>query len=441
MDRLYVLIFLSFISLPLFGQKRAKQQKPQVLVYGHCVDAFSAAMQAAQSGVETLWVVDSSAIGGDVIMGGNKKVSANKQLDVGTWALFLTKLANAEELADSTAIAAKNNIPPRIAQNTLEAMSDTINRLQLKKNSKIAKVQRSGKGWQVQLDNGEKIKVLALIDASVNSDLYQYVHSQERQNQQIKTTIPFDQQRQVDYSQTIYRTGVVVGNLANDVFTIPMASIFPDSIPNYFATRSLEGIYELLDDPVKAIPLLMLQAQACGAAAAYCAFFKTTTDKINVRTLQGELLAFKSFIIPFQDIPLQDPHCTAIQRVGATGILQGVYTTSNGVNSFMFQPDSLVSSKEIEPIIEQLYTRSQIWFKGKDIPVLKLKDLLNLIKYVANRGDELDAEIEKGWSKRFKFDQSYDLGKELTRRELAVLIDTYLQPFNVRVTNTGVFQY
>lgn len=441
MERLYVLFFLSFISLPLFGQKRAKQPKPQVLVYGHGIDAFSAAMQSAQSGVETIWVIDSTAIGGDIVSGDNKNVSSNHHLDVGIWALFLARLANVQELSDSVSMTAKKNISPRIAENTLEAISDTINRLQLKKNSKIEKVQRSGKGWQAQLSNGEKIKVFALVDASVNTDLYQYVAPEEKQNQRIKTVSPFNPQQEIDYSRPIYRTGIAVGSLAEEVFNVPLASILPDSIPNYFATRSLEGIQELLHDPVNAIPLFMLQAQACGAAAAYCAFFKTTSDKINVRTLQGELLAFKSFIIPFQDISLQDPHCTAIQRVGATGILRGVYTSSNEEKRFIFQPDSLVSSKEIEPIIEQLYTRSQIWFKDKDIPVLKLKDLLSLIKYVANRGNELEAEVEKGWSRRFKFDPSYDLEKELSRRELAVLLDAYLQPFNVRVTQTGQFQY
>jgi|GEM_PF-341450 len=435
-------IFFTLLSSVCIAQKQKKPTKPQVIVYGHEADAFSAAVQSAQSGVETYWIIDSTAIGGPLITGGPKHIVANHLLDVGSWANFLKGIANVKEISDSAMFAAKRTLPPRIAQNVFEGIADTVNRLTLKKNLTILQIEKAGKGWQVTLSSKEKIKVKALVDASKQRTLTTLIKKEVKYanrplegdtNKQVATLI--------DYQKPLYRTGVAVAQIKEDIFNIPLEYVLPDStLSTVFATRPDNNLYHLYEN-MEALPLLMLQGQACGAAAAYCAFFNTSADKINVRTLQGELLAFHGYLIPFQDITLQDANYAPIQRVGATGIFQGRYGNKNGQIQFLFNPDSLVSSTEIEPILKQIYTRSQIWFKDKEISALTLKDVLSLIKYVANRGDELNTEIEKGWAKRFKFKGTYDLEAKLTRRQVAVLIDTYLQPFNVRITLNGDFQY
>ncbi|MEH6304926.1 FAD-dependent oxidoreductase [Olivibacter sp. CPCC 100613] len=433
--KLFFFISCCLLALPGMAQKSKKQPKPQVLVYGHGADAFSAAMQSAQSGVETYWIVDSTNIGGSLIQGGIKSISSNHLLDVGTWAFFLKGIANVKEISDSALLAAKRSIAPRIAQNVFENSVDTIKRLSYKKNLTVTQIQKSGKGWQVAFSNGEKIKVKAVVDASQNVALLNLMKEKEIKFQE---HLLKESAKKIDYDSSLYRTGIAVGQVGEKIFNIPLKNIQPDStLRNYFVTRTKDELFS--SDIPEHIPLLMLRAQACGAAAAYCAFFNTTSDAINVRTLQGELLAFKSFMIPFQDIGLSDIHYSQIQRVGATGVLQGIY--KNNGKMFLFAADSLVSSKEIEPVMKQLYTRSQIWFKDKNIATFTLNDLLDLIKYVATRGEELNTEVEKGWSKRFKFKGTYDLTRKLTRREFAVLVDSYLQPFHVRVNLKGELQY
>lgn len=438
MAKVLLAIMLSLVYICSYAQKKPKKTaKPQVLVYGHEADAFSAAIQSAQSGVETLFIIDSTEIGGNLIQGKNKQINSNERLDVGIWAFFLSGIANVKNLSDSASRVAKKNIPPRIAQNVFEGTLDTVKRLTFRKNLKIIAVEKSGKNWQITFNNKEKIKVKAVVDASSNTSLYTSINKNapapsftEKNTQRIA----------IHYKDPIYRTGIAVASIDNEIFNIPLKHILPDSShTNYFSTRVINK--NLLLATNNNIPLTMLRAQACGAAAAYCAFFKTSSDKINTRTLQGELLAYKSFIMPFQDIPLEDPNATQIQRVGATGILQGIYNVQKDGKKFLFLPDNFITSKEIEVVIKQLYTRSQIWFKDKDIPVMKLNDLLSLIKYVGNRGDELDAEVEKGWKKRFGFKEDFKQNTPLTRRQLAVLVDTYLQPFNVRITLDGNFQY
>lgn len=437
MVRVLLIVIFSFLYVNIYAQKKTKKAaKPQVLVYGHEAGAFSAAIQSAQSGVETLLIIDSTHIGGTLISGKNKRISTNHHLDVGVWAFFLRGIANVKAISDSASTAAKNNISPRIAQNVFEGTLDTVQRLSFRKNLKINALEKSGKNWQVTLSSKDKIKVKAIVDASLNASLSALITKNEDTH---PVPMASAQLKTIQYNDPLYRTGIAVGAIEDNIFNIPLKSILPDSNrTNYFVVNALNDAHLLNGNDV---PITMLLAQACGAAAAYCAFFDVSSDKINARTLQGELLAYKGFIMPFQDVSLDDPHATQIQHVGATGILQGVYEDEGNSKKFLFLPDSLVSSKQIEPVIKQLFTRSQIWFKDKNIPALKLSDILSLIKYVANRGNELDAEVEKGWKKRFRFKSEFKQSNLLTRRQLAVLLDTYLQPFNVRITSDGNFQY
>jgi len=426
MTRFFFIICLILgASSICLAQQKKKPAKPQVIVYGHHLDAFAAAVQSAQSGAETLWIMDSTDVGGALTHGQSKQINSNTNLDVGSWALLLKGLTGVEELSDSAITAAKRNVAPRIVMNVLEAVSDTVKRLTVKKKLSITEVEQSGKGWQVTLSNKEKIKVSAVVDASKTAPL-------ERPSTDTA----------IIYQSPLFRTGIAIGQLGNQVFNIPFTRILPDSANrNYFYTRiPLPTTNEPLAEE-QTVPLRMLIGQACGAAAAYCAFFKTSSNDVRVRTLQGELIAYNAALIPFQDVHLSDIHHAQIQRVGATGMLEGRILWVNDQKRFLFQPDSAVSSMEIEPIMKQLYTRSQIWFKDKQIQKLTLKDLLSLIKYIANRGNELDAEIEKGWSKRFQFKGTYQPDAPLTRRTFSVLVDTYLQPFNVRVKQDGHFQY
>jgi hypothetical protein len=144
-------------------------------------------------------------------------------------------------------------------------------------------------------------------------------------------------------------------------------------------------------------------------------------------------MAYKSWFIPFDDIHRTDSNFVALQHIGATGLLKG--KISNG--KLLFQPDSLVSAAEIRLPMKEFYSRSQIWFADNKREKLTLDDVLKLIKFSGSRGEELNREVENGWKTSFKFGGKYDLNHLVTRREFAVLADTYLKPFNVRVDMRG----
>src|SRR5690606_25121687 len=106
-----------------------------------------------------------------------------------------------------------------------------------------------------------------------------------------------------------------------------------------------------------------------------------------------------------------------------------------------FDPDRPVLVDEIQPVLNQLFSRSQIWFiDHSSLDTLKLDDLFSLIKYVGHRGDELEQQVEKGWSRRFNFDGAYDKQRLATRRLVAVLMDAYCRPLDVKVGLDGSIQ-
>ncbi len=430
-------LFVLFLSLCYIGTS-AQIKKSQVLIFGDSEAAWAAAVQSARSGVNTLWLRNQKDIGTHFTKNERVQVDANHGLDAGLWAEFLSKTRGTSIPSDSISTLAKQAINPQIAKNVFAGISDSLKNLITLFDTKISSIKKSGKQWQIVLNNNDRLKVNAIVDASDNGIALNLIDKEDLFTPKVNEDILIA--RNI-YDNTLFRTGLIVFEGEKEPTEIPASLLLNIPAENIFVINRYSWLGNDIRTSINSLPILIQSGQAVGASAAYCAFFKTTTDKINIRTLQGELLAYHGQIIPFQDIELHDPHFSAIQRIGATGILKGENHQNGNLLSFTFDPKKTVSSKEIEPIILNLYTRSQIWFNDKNIEKLKLADLLSLIKFTALKGEELDIDVKKGWTQRFHFAGQFDLEEDLTRRQLAVLIDYYLKPFNVKVDEKGGFRY
>lgn len=428
----------TFLIIAFSSSAFAQVKKSQVLVYGDNESAWAAAVQSARSGVNTVWIRKSKDIGTHFI--GNKKIeiTGNDGLDAGLWAEFLGKTRGESSPNDSISSLAKQDINTQIARNVLSGISDSLKNLHQLFNTEVKSIKRSGKFWQIQLSNHVTLKINAVVDASDDAALIKLLIPNELSKRDKNKEMLIMASHL--YENNLFRTSIMT--FAPDHYPIAVpASLIINTIPanNFFALQQYPWLTKEKNKDINNLPLFVQSGQTIGAAAAYCAFFKTTTDKIDIRTLQGELLAYHGQLIPLQDIAIDDPHFPAIQRIGATGLLKGKLDAES--NRFDFGPKHKVSSKEIEPIMLALYTRSQIWFRGKDIQEITLSDLLSLIKFIALKGEELDADVKKGWKQRFHFSEDFNPSDCVSRRQLAVLVDYYLKPFNVKVDHNGKFKY
>jgi len=438
MYRVPVLCVLLLISSVSFAQKPGKAK---LIIYGQGEAALASAVQASKSGVTALWINPDASFNSALTEGQEvKSISSYQNLDAGLWAEFLKLSLNAKDYSDSVFNHAKVYLSPQISKNTFEKMIDSSRNLTVIYNTEIKRIRKSGKKWKIDLSNGQNYSVYAVVDASQQAKLLPLINDKEKLQRKDADTINPVNTNQL-YNSTIYRTSLLVEEKDQQEWIVPTASLLKPYAVNFFVVYGPNGLSKEPKESIQDIPSLMLYGQSIGAIASYCAFFETTSDKINIRTLQGELLAYKGQLLPFHDVAFEDVNNSSIQRVGLTGIIQGRIDDEDGKGGkLIFDVEKHVSSMELEPVMRSIYTRSQIWFSDKSIEELKLKDLLSLIKFIALKGEELDTQVENGWEKKFHFTGSYDPECLLTRKQAAVLIDIYLQPFSVKVNEKGGFQ-
>src|SRR5205823_2826683 len=139
----------------------------------------------------------------------------------------------------------------------------------------------------------------------------------------------------------------------------------------------------------------LILGQGAGVIAAYCAFYETTTRQLNARAIQGELLGFKGYLLPFTDVRATDLNMRAIQQVGATGLLQGKFKG----RALCFMPDSVVNTDEIKPVLLETYTRAFLWFnKNKLATGFTVANLLSLISELTLQEPRpLETKLQKQW--------------------------------------------
>jgi len=408
--------FLIIILIAISSSLPAQTVKTGVLVVGNTAGSISAAIQSARSGAKTLLLTQTPAI--------NIEFTAE---DI----TYLQKIQNHYKLKNNKINSLKDQTSePKMTldqySKLIKGTIDTTKNLIVMLNTGINKIEKDGKGWDIRLKNGQKVKAEVIVDATENlfvSSILRIDANKTMLNTAV-TANPFDTK--------LYRSTVAIGYLGENslrsVSPIPLGALIPAGVENFI-------IIPKSTNPVK--PARMSTGQAAGTIASYCAFFKTTTKNINVRAVQAELLIFNAELIPFSDIKVKDPNFQAFQRMGVSGLLKPAIVKDGEQNVIKFDTAGTISAMQLRAPMREFYSRSQIWFADNKRDVMTIDDAISLFMFTATRGDELKKEIEEGWKESFKFNSTFDLKRPITRKEFAILADRYLQPFNVRVDFTG----
>ncbi|MFA6946400.1 MAG: FAD-dependent oxidoreductase [Pedobacter sp.] len=410
-----VSIFLILSVSGLFLQ--AQTIKTGVLVVGNTPAGVSAAVQSARSGAKTIYLSQSLSV---------SPIFSNDDLP------FLRNIRNHYLLKEKkkskiTDSIISDKITLDKASVLIKSISDTVKNLTLNHNNVVDEIIKDGKGWEVRLKGGQKIKADVVVDATDNLSIASILKTDLKKTMAIpaKNTNPFDSK--------LLRSGVAAGyleltNNERSDASIPLGALIPAGIENFIVIPKQIGQTSVLKMPA---------GQAAGTIAAYCAFFKTTTKTVNIRVVQGELLAFDAVLIPYSDIDSKDPNFLAFQRLGLSGLVKSGILKDRDIYKIRFDTAGMVRADELRAPMKEFYTRSQIWFADNKAEILTIGDAISLLMFTATRGEELKKEIEEGWKVSFKFSSKFDLKRNITRKEFGILADRYLQPFNVRVDMAG----
>ncbi len=408
------ILILVIISLPASSQTT----RTGVLVIGNTAGSLAASIQSARSGAKTILLTQTPQISPDLTLEDLNYLEKIRDH-------YRLKMRRKSGTKDSVA-ALDPSMTKAQYSSLIKAITDTTKNLTVTLNNPLEKIEKDGKGWEIRLKNGQKIKADAVVDATENL----FISSILRIDPTKTMTTPTATR---DLFETrLYRSTVAAAytgtGASSSAYPIPLGAMIPAGVENFV-------IVPKSTDTVRHVN--MSTGQAAGTIASYCAFFKTTTKSINVRIVQGELLAFGAELIPLSDIKRTDPNFLAFQRMSVSGLLRPFLTREGDHNVIKFDTAGTISSEQLRAPMREFYSRSQIWFADNKKEVMTIDDVISLFMFTATRGEELKKEIADGWKESFKFDSEFDSKRPISRKEFAVLADRYLQPFNTRVDFAG----
>ncbi|SDG86245.1 hypothetical protein SAMN05421827_11230 [Pedobacter terrae] len=390
MKRLFF-VFAFIIPLVIHAQTI----KTDVIVIGNGDAAYAASFQAFKSGVKTILLNQKEQL--DL-----SKMPENKRALLPFYQSFLKwETENAKSLeTPKPKPDKKNRAKVTVVDSTL--LLDVIN------NTSYTEIKRSGNGWEVKLTQDKSIKAKVLVLADNREKLLAAL--------KISTLNPASLSP-LNYSENTYRTTVT--KVASGASFLSLYSLL---IPDQ------ENLLYIANDQFEI-------GQAAGATAAYATFFDTKTSLSNLKSIQAELLAYKHALMPFEDVKTTDSNWLAIQKIGITGIIKAEIKQ----NKAYFNPEKEVTYDEIRQPIKDYYYKAQIWFDDHQHIPINLENTISMVCYVGNKSvDATKAALQKKWNKNYRFNSRYELKKVLTRRELAVIINDFLETFDkVNVDKTG----
>lgn len=246
------------------------------------------------------------------------------------------------------------------------------------------------------------------------------------------------------YSGTpLYRTGISVGDYPVDhhhdcnpdapkihfpsipSFSIPLGALIPEKIDGLIVSDKAISVSNIINGSTRLQPCVLLTGQAAGALAALSVQHKQHVREINIRKLQQTLLDAGAFLIPLVDVGPADREFMAIQRITASGILKVKGESYRWANRTWFHPDTTISVKEFSEGLKSFDTRVSV---ADDLSILTVQKASRLLSTLLNRDPFTD--IQKLWKSRMN--REFDGNLYITKRELSVLVDELIRPFETK---------
>ena len=245
------------------------------------------------------------------------------------------------------------------------------------------------------------------------------------------------------FDKPYYRTGIAVGDYAVDhhhfrhpdwktlpdlefypipSFNVPMGVIIPkqNDVEDLIVAEKSVSVSNLINGATRLQPVVMQLGQAAGALAALAVTENKPIKGIGVRQLQEVLLEAGCYIMPYLDLPKNDRHFKALQRIGATGILRGEGRNVGWANQTWFRAADPLCGEDI--YVSDIYGGIRI--ESGEISVGRMLEL------VRSAGGAVPYSVEEEWWSKLGL-EDYDLERTALRLEAAVVIDAAFDPFGV----------
>jgi hypothetical protein len=246
----------------------------------------------------------------------------------------------------------------------------------------------------------------------------------------------------------LYRTGIAVGDYPIDhhhkkntqapeidfikiripAYNIPLGALVPKGSTHLIIAEKSIGVSNIVNGATRLQPVVLGIGQATGALAAIAIQKKLTLQEVNIRAVQEALLNNGAYLMPYIDVTKTDSFFKAVQRIGATGIMQGEGVPYLWANQTWFYPYRELSEFELVEGLKSYYEKLKNYWSatGEPLSIDFLKEVVVMIDPSCDL-----AKIEN------RFKEFNSVGRKVNRWQTAVLLDEFLNPFDIRIDWNG----
>ncbi|OLY93207.1 FAD dependent oxidoreductase [Cnuella takakiae] len=331
---------------------------------------------------------------------------------------------------------------------------DVVQLPEAQRQQAYAKAKEQTLGFLYFLQNDLGLEHIGLADDELEGGMALVPYHREGRRLRGKTLLAIHHlQHPCNYN--LFQSGIAVGNYPVDhhhgqymgkvpdlefppipAFNIPLGALIPETVGGLIVCDKSISVSNIANGSTRLQPVVLLTGQAAGVLAAKSAMGNRQPAVVPVREVQADLIAAKAYLMPFTDLTPDDPHWAAIQRVGVRGLLKGEGKPEAWANKMLFHPDSLTRSAELLAGLQQVPAFKTKWVQGLEtnnssfITGSWLFDLLAQVQAAGFKpaGSPDAKALDQFYQKAFN--KSLVPSAPMPRREVAVILDAYIQPLS-----------
>lgn len=213
-------------------------------------------------------------------------------------------------------------------------------------------------------------------------------------------------------------------------YGLPLGTLIPKGVKGLIVAEKSISVSNLVNGTTRLQPVVMQIGQASGILAALSVKSGKNISDISVRKVQNEVLNFKGYLLPYLDVSVGDVRFKSYQRIGATGIMKGVGKSIDWANEMWFNADSLLVVSDLDGLKDYYPKASKLLTQYRPNDYMTIGSAINMVlslsckKHIYLYSDHLERIGKKYLLHPF------NLNDKIKRGDMAVLIDSILDPFN-----------
>ncbi|KAA6351767.1 hypothetical protein EZS27_000892 [termite gut metagenome] len=224
-------------------------------------------------------------------------------------------------------------------------------------------------------------------------------------------------------------------------YGLPLGTLIPKDVEELIVAEKSISVSNIVNGTTRLQPVVMQIGQAAGILATLAIKSDIRIKDVSVRAVQEQMLNAKGYLLPYLDVPVNDPIFQPLQRIGSTGIMRGVGKNVGWSNQTWFRKDSPLLFSELAGITE-IYPSIEKRSFTKEQP-MTIKESINLIEQIREKEHSpiieiTNEQVKEVWQKYKLTD--FNIERAILRGEMAVLIDRFLDPFHTKeIDITGAY--